>query len=1224
VKRSGKTSGKTGGKPAASRRRKTPARPPRAVAKRRPQRARGDAALRGQLDRKTRELNEALEQQAASSEVLRIISSSPGELEPVFQAILENATRICQAQFGTLNLYDGSAYRTVALHNPPPQFAFRLGVVMHPHPESGLAHVARTTQIAHIEDIRTHRPYLDGNKAVVDLADLAGARTLLIVPMLNAGKLVGAISIYRQEIRPFTGKQIELLSNFAAQAVIAIENARLLNELRESLEQQTATAGVLSVINVSRGDLQPVFEAMVEKARRLCEADAGHLALPVGGDYRSVAVSAMSPEMAVVIRSVSYAPGRGTAVGRALEERRPVQISDIGADNEHAARHAADKGFIRTILGVPLLREDEAIGAFGLSRQRVEPFSERQIELVRTFADQAVIAIENTRLLNELRQRTTDLMESLEQQTATADVLRVISSSPGELDPVFQAMLENATRICEAQFGTLFLAEGDAFRAVAMRNAPPAYAEFEKQRGLFQTMPGSPLNQILRTKDVVHRVDDSAEPVPGAAGKLGDARTLLVVPMLKEDALIGAFSIYRQEVRPFTDKQIALVQNFAAQAVIAIENTRLLNELRQRTADLTESLEQQTATADVLRVISSSPGELEPVFNAMLENAVRLCQAEFGNMFLYDGEAFHAAALHRATQAYVEVRRRAMPVRDTHPDVPIIRLLGTKQVIHIADVRTEKSYIERDQVMIALVEGAGARTLLLVPMLKDNDLVGALAIYRKEVRLFADKQIALLTSFAAQAVIAIENTRLLNELRQSLQQQTATADVLKIISRSAFNLQSVLDTLVQSAARLCEADMASMNRHFGDAYRQVASYGFSPEAEEFMAAHPVGLGRGTTVGRTIHEKKPVQIPDVLADPDFKFAEGAKIAGVRTAAAVPMLKQNDLIGVIAVYRRDVRPFTDKQIELVTTFADQAVIAIENARLFEAEQQRTRELSASLEDLRTAQDRLVQTEKLASLGQLTAGIAHEIKNPLNFVNNFSSLSVELIDELQEELAKVKIDDAARGEIADLANTLKGNLDKIAQHGKRADSIVKNMLLHSRAGSGERRPVDVNALVEESLNLAYHGARAEKQGFNIALERAFDPAAGEADLYPQEVTRVLLNLIANGFYAATKRKAETDGEFEPSLAAATRSLGDRVEIRIRDNGAGIPPEVKEKMFNPFFTTKPAGEGTGLGLSISHDIVVKQHAGTITVDTEPGKFTEFRIVLPRSGASPKAGGRA
>ena len=329
----------------------------------------------------------------------------------------------------------------------------------------------------------------------------------------------------------------------------------------------------------------------------------------------------------------------------------------------------------------------------------------------------------------------------------------------------------------------------------------------------------------------------------------------------------------------------------------------------------------------------------------------------------------------------------------------------------------------------------------------------------------------------------------------------------------------------------------------------------------------------------------------------------------------MLREGVALGVLTLSRSDVRPFTDKQIELVSTFADQAAIAIENVRLFESVEARTRELAASLEDLRTTQDRLVQTQKLASLGQLTAGIAHEMKNPLNFVNNFSAVSSELIDELQDTLKGIPLADKARADISELTDTLRDNLGKVVQHGKRADAIVKNMLLHSRESSGEHRQVDINALVEESLNLAWHGARAEKQGFEITLRQSFDPSAGEADVFPQDITRALLNLISNGFYAAIKRGAATNGDYEPILAASTKNLGDRVEIRIRDNGTGIPDDVKEKIFNPFFTTKPTGEGTGLGLSISHDIIVKQHAGSIEVDTQPGEFTEITIILPRTG---------
>ena len=636
----------------------------------------------------------------------------------------------------------------------------------------------------------------------------------------------------------------------------------------------------------------------------------------------------------------------------------------------------------------------------------------------------------------------------------------------------------------------------------------------------------------------------------------------------------------------------------------------LQKQLDALSVELKEAREQQTATAEVLQVINSSPGDLAPIFDVMLQKALSLCGAAFGQLLTFDGVVFRAAAW----RGYEPEPSATAPL----PGMALHQLVHGAQIVHIPDITADDVYRSGNPVRRRLADKYGGRTAIWVALRKDEELLGAFVIFRTEVRPFSDKQIALLQGFAAQAVTAIENARLLSELRQSLQQQTATADVLRIISRSTFDLKSVLNTLVESAARLCEADVASIPRLTGAIFDQIASYGYSSDFHEFLQNNPIVPGRGTASGRAVTEGKTVHFPDVLADPEYDYTEGQKVGGFRTLLGVPLMREGAAIGALVLGRSQPRPFTPQQIELVETFADQAAIAIENARLFEAEQQRTRELGRSLEDLRTTQDRLVQTQKLASLGQLTAGIAHEIKNPLNFVNNFSGVSVELIDELLETLGRVTADKKTREEIAELANTLRDNLDKIVQHGKRADSIVKNMLLHSREGSGESRSVDVNAIVRESLNLAYHGARAEKAGFSITLKHHLDPEAGALDLYPQEITRALLNLISNGFYAATRRKFEAvDGTFEPVLSVATRNLGKTVEIRIRDNGTGIPAEVRQKIFNPFFTTKPTGEGTGLGLSMTHDIIVKQHGGTIDVETETGVFTEFIITLPRGNAS-------
>jgi two-component system, NtrC family, sensor kinase len=642
--------------------------------------------------------------------------------------------------------------------------------------------------------------------------------------------------------------------------------------------------------------------------------------------------------------------------------------------------------------------------------------------------------------------------------------------------------------------------------------------------------------------------------------------------------------------------------------------TELEQRLQASLAERDELLLQQAATAEILKVINSSPGNLIPVFEAILEKAMLLCGAGFGVLTTYEGDDMHRLVASHGMPSTVANLFQDRPVH-LGPETGLGRLVRGESFVHIADASDDEGYRLGNPVRRALVDIAGARTYLAVPLRKDEVMIGSFTIYRREIRPFTEKQIALLQTFADQAVIAIENVRLFNETKEALEHQTATSEVLQVISSSMADTQPVFERILESIERLFDFRTVAIFLAPGDGLLHLAARrGIGVAVLDAVYPMPMEQTAGHHV---ILERRQMYFPDVVNGESVPISlrRAGEAMGNFSNVITPMFWQAQGVGTISVTREPNVAFSDKELRLLQTFADQAVIAIENARLFNEVQARTKELSQSLDDLRTAQNRLVQTEKLASLGQLTAGIAHEIKNPLNFVNNFSALSAELTDELNDALKPAALGKKIREEVDELTRMLKENLEKVVQHGKRADSIVKNMLLHSREGSGEQRTADINALLDDSLNLAYHGARAEKPGFNITLRRDFDEAAGTVKVFPQEITRAFLNLISNGFYAATRRKTENGGSgFEPVLSAATRNLGSSVEIRIRDNGTGIPAEVMEKMFNPFFTTKPAGEGTGLGLSMSHDVIVKQHGGSIDVETEPGQFTEFRIVLPRT----------
>ena len=1167
--------------------------------------------------RQFRELQTRLEREEATREILSVISQSPDDEQPVFDVILENAAKLCGSPNALLTLADDARENLVYAADWGEKYrGIGPGAKVPLSADHTAALAVRGRKAVQIEDLADTEMYRNEEPHRRRLVDEEGVRTMLGVPLIADNEAIGCITLRRLEVRPFGPDQIALLETFAAQAVIAIENVRQFRELQTRLEREAATREILHVISQHQDDEYPVFNVIVEAAARLCDVPMARISIanPEKSTFTIEASWGDSLGGAFVGKPVPLNPEIGP--GRAIVENTIVHWPDMRESNGYQSGQPAsirmvDEEGIMSALIVPLDLKGDAIGCFTLARKEIGLFSEDQISLLKGFAAQAVIAIENVRQFRELQTR-------LEREAATRQILSVISQSQDNEKPVFDVILDNAAGLCRAVMARLLVVNderthfavaaswGDQLHSLTDGDVFALDPDLAPAKSILE-------NTTIHTPDLTQRPRYKAgDPLARRLADVEGIRTMLWVPLSRGDTAIGSIALNRRGVDPFSDDDIELVKSFAAQAVIAIENVRQFRELQTR-------LEREAATREILHAISQHQDDEYPVFNVIVEAAARLCDVPMARLVIANPEkstiTIEASWGDSLGGTFVG---EAKPL---DPEFGPGRAILENTVVHWADVREADSYKRGHPAAVRIADQEGIRSALVVPLDLKGDAIGCLILVRQEVGLFSEDQISLLQGFAAQAVIAIENVRQFRELQTRLEREAATREILSVISQSRDDDQPVFDRILESAANLCEAPTASLllvdetgdqlmfRARWGEvlANKRVGSTAFKLNSDRFSA-------------RAVREAKTIHIRDRADEEGYKRGDPVDVRmvdveGIHTFLSVPLISGDKAIGCIDLFRREVRPFEERHIDLIETFAAQAVIAIENVRQFKALVEARDAAEAALEDLKKAQERLVQSEKMASLGQLTAGIAHEIKNPLNFVNNFAKLSDELLGELGEILEDQmkSLDEEKREDAEDLFQTVRDNLTKINEHGRRADSIVKNMLLHSRSGPSESQEVSLNPIAEEALNLAYHGARAENSSFNIEMETDFAEDAGRVECFPQDLMRVFLNLISNGMYAAYKRSLEEDG-FNPVISVSSRTDGDRVEVQVRDNGGGIPEHVREQIFAPFFTTKPAGEGTGLGLSLSYDIMVKQHGGDLTVESEPGKYTVFTASLPRT----------